>query len=57
MLLLWYTPPQKGAVLAGQYAPLARLRRDLQIRDDEVTLLLLWWQLNEMQEYKELNNG
>lgn len=51
MLLVWYTPPAQGGYSVAQYQQAVR-RRNERIRDDEATLLLLWWQLN-----KEYDNG
>jgi len=51
MLLIWYSPPPgSGAYLtadqlAEYYRELPRER--VTIVDDEETLLLLWWQLNQ----------
>lgn len=51
MLLVLYTPPAQGGYSVAQYQQAVR-RRNERIRDDEATLLLLWWQLN-----KEFDNG
>ena len=60
MLLLWYTPPRQTGYTTAQYQ--ARLQRDYRIRDDEFTLLSLWWMLNRFEqpsiiEQGEQNNG
>ena len=58
MLLVWYTPPRAGAkpTPAERYAEYYK-RKYKQIRDDEVTLLLLWFEMNNIENYKEYQDG
>jgi len=57
MLLIWYTPPRAGAMPPNRYYQEYYRRKYDTIKDDELTLLLLWYQLNNIESYKEFDDG